>query len=628
MVSCSLRLDSSADHWNSGFRIDSRYHPLVARLTRSAERDAASYRRRVILAALLGYVVVGALIGLLLAVVVGSAWSLFGSSSGAYVKVKLGLVAGALAFAILRSMIVRDDGPSGVLLQRDDAPELFALIDEVRLQLGGFPLHAVYVSDDLNASMAQPARWWIFGTRNILTLGIPLLSSVDPAELRAIIAHEFGHSVGGHGRWAAFVYKVRMRWMQMAERLQSGFAAALLGRFFRWYGPWFNAYSFVLARQQEYEADRVAASVTSPATAGHALLRIEAAADHYSDHWERLWSEARTSAEPSALPFRSFRPHSSGDPSSAEQAIRRALRRPTGLDDTHPSLSDRLAALGVAADAPLPETAGSALDLLGPAADALLDHYDRMWWDNAHPSWTAFHADLPALLEERHRLTALVDTGEASPPDCDALVEVAEQVGGTEGGIDARRSILRAFPGAVPNRFHLGMILLGRDDPEGVALTEQAIAEWPGLGEVGYGALADFAALNDEAAVERYRALGAQAVEQEKRSSGEFNKLGRGDHFAPLSLSPPDLARLVAAASAVEGVKTLVAGERRLQSDGRCQRVFVFEARRGHDSNALLDALMPLFLPHGDVAGMEKGLRNRWLHRRLRALDGGRLIGD
>mgnify|MGYP003587285643 CR=1 FL=1 len=49
---------------------------------------------------------------------------------------------------------------------------------------------------------------------------------------------------------------------------------ALLRRFFDWYAPYFDAYSFVLARANEYEADAISARVAGAPVAAAALQRI------------------------------------------------------------------------------------------------------------------------------------------------------------------------------------------------------------------------------------------------------------------------------------------------------------------------------------------------------------------
>src|SRR5205085_2717449 len=51
--------------------------------------------------------------------------------------------------------------------------------------------------------------------------------------------------------------------------------AQLYNRFFKWYVPFFRAYSLVLARGNEYDADQLAARVTTPRISADALINVE-----------------------------------------------------------------------------------------------------------------------------------------------------------------------------------------------------------------------------------------------------------------------------------------------------------------------------------------------------------------
>ena len=80
-------------------------------------------------------------------------------------------------------------------VHRQDHPELFALIDGVVKDVDcREPMH-VYVTNECNASAGYPS---IFGYlkkngRQNLNIGLPLLYAMNRTELKAILAHEFGH---------------------------------------------------------------------------------------------------------------------------------------------------------------------------------------------------------------------------------------------------------------------------------------------------------------------------------------------------------------------------------------------------------------------------------------------------
>jgi Zn-dependent protease with chaperone function len=72
----------------------------------------------------------------------------------------------------------------------------------------------------MNAGVQQVPRFGIFGSRNFLVLGLPLLQAVTPTELRAVVAHELAHLSRSHGRVNVWLYRIRATWGQLLESLE------------------------------------------------------------------------------------------------------------------------------------------------------------------------------------------------------------------------------------------------------------------------------------------------------------------------------------------------------------------------------------------------------------------------
>jgi Zn-dependent protease with chaperone function len=83
--------------------------------------------------------------------------------------------------------------PDEELVRRDEAPALYGLADEVADALGTPRVDAIAIDHTFNAS------WSIVGLRRrrLLTLGLPLLAALQPAERVAVIAHELAHGRNG-----------------------------------------------------------------------------------------------------------------------------------------------------------------------------------------------------------------------------------------------------------------------------------------------------------------------------------------------------------------------------------------------------------------------------------------------
>ncbi|MFD0314718.1 M48 family metallopeptidase [Streptomyces flavalbus] len=108
-----------------------------------------------------------------------------------------GVVGGVLALGVAWTLrprlgrLPRD----GIVLRRADAPELFALVDEVARAVGTRSVDAIVVDAELNASVMT------LGVRGrMLTLGVPLWEVLTPDERVALLGHELGHFVNGDTR--------------------------------------------------------------------------------------------------------------------------------------------------------------------------------------------------------------------------------------------------------------------------------------------------------------------------------------------------------------------------------------------------------------------------------------------
>ena len=116
--------------------------------------------------------------------------------------------------------------------------------------------------------------------------------ALDRPRFLAVLAHEYGHLRGDHGRFAAWIYRTRLSWMRLNHSLadDEGPVAAATQAFMRWYFPRFSAKTFALARQDEYEADRIAGKLLGRDVTAAALAEIEIRgawlqAEFWGNHW-------------------------------------------------------------------------------------------------------------------------------------------------------------------------------------------------------------------------------------------------------------------------------------------------------------------------------------------------------
>src|SRR5262249_5394081 len=123
-----------------------------------------------------------------------------------YVPIQFGVPCLVAACLLLWSLVPRVDRwqPRGIALDPQQQPKLFRELDAVALATEQRVPSEVYVTLDANASVAVHGGWMGFGGRRVLCLGLPLIATLDAAEMRATLAHEFGHFAAGDlglGRW-------------------------------------------------------------------------------------------------------------------------------------------------------------------------------------------------------------------------------------------------------------------------------------------------------------------------------------------------------------------------------------------------------------------------------------------
>ncbi|MFD8200518.1 M48 family metalloprotease [Streptomyces sp. NPDC059701] len=130
--------------------------------------------------------------GVTVALAVGGVWSVAAGWGG--VGMVAGLVLLALAWALApRPRRLPDDRP---VLFRADAPELFALVDEVARAVDTRSVHAIAVDGSINAAVTT---YGVRG-RRLLVLGMPLWEVLTPEERIALLGHELAHYANGDTR--------------------------------------------------------------------------------------------------------------------------------------------------------------------------------------------------------------------------------------------------------------------------------------------------------------------------------------------------------------------------------------------------------------------------------------------
>jgi Zn-dependent protease with chaperone function len=536
------------------------FEALVGRMEALERANPGAYRRRVLAWAAMGYgyllIVVIALLGLCALLVLAL-------SSLKAIAVKLLFIVVPLLFITARSLWVKFEPPAGERVTRRDAPELFALLDSLQSRLKTPRVHEVVMTEELNAAVTQVPRLGFLGWhRNFLLLGLPLMKGLTVEQFTAVLAHELGHLSRGHARVSNWIYRLRRIWSRLDDEFSQGgqVGAGIILKFFHWYSPRFSATSFPLARSNEFEADAASVRLTSAQAAAQALTGINVLASYLDQkYWPSIHDRAKELAQPAFAPYSSFVGNAVMEVPDEERSRwqAEALARTTSYADTHPALSDRLAAIGAAAEFLPPAQGMGAETLLGAMKAQLEQKFDRDWQERIATSWREFHEETQ---QARKRLVELRDAGDRPDLSEDTLLEwarVEERVGeGAERALALRRDARSRFPDSAVAQFVLGRQLVLQKDEEGVAMLTAAMERDAGLESHGTELLRDYYwTRGDKEQARQWHDRYMVAAGKMQEARAERDTLLATDTYVPHGLGEAELAKLVEQLRNVPGIR-------------------------------------------------------------------------
>lgn len=282
-----------------------------AELLAMLAKPTPAYKRQAWLAglALVSFVL---LYLLLAAAFCWSAWRLtFGGGAGSdpFWSVVIGICSALLAVFMLKALVfVKRGSTEGLtLIKAGEQPQLFAFLHELADKAGAPRPHKVFVSARVNAAVFYDLSLLnlLLPSRKNLEIGLGLVNVLSLGELRAVLAHEFGHFAQRSmavGRWVYVAQQVaahvvarrdaldeflnwlsrvdfRVAWVGWLLRLVVWAIRSLVETVFRMVVLVERA----LSREMEMNADLVAVSLTGSDALVHALHKLQGA----DDAWDR-----------------------------------------------------------------------------------------------------------------------------------------------------------------------------------------------------------------------------------------------------------------------------------------------------------------------------------------------------
>lgn len=284
---------------------------------------------------LLAFGIAGALLGLAYLQVI---------SGHIFIKIVLAMV--ILALIIIWAVLPRWDffKAPGPELKASDYPELFRGIESLAQKCGHPVPRHVYLLHDANAWVTQRGGIMGFWSKPVMAIGMPLFKLLTTEQLFAVIAHEFGHFVGGDTKLGPWIYKTRQAIGRTVDSINSW-----IKHVFIWYGNLFLRITQAISRRQEFSADALAAKYVGHRAISSALEKISTEGVKYDTYFQ---------AEVAPLLERGFMPDIDGGYAQALRNSKFVSNVETSFVsgekspyDSHPPLAERLAAIAALPDA-------------------------------------------------------------------------------------------------------------------------------------------------------------------------------------------------------------------------------------------------------------------------------------
>ena len=611
----------------------------VAELEVHARRDPHGYRVRTVFLGLLGYAYMTAVV---LLVLTASIVALISIVWLRYIGIKIFIATAVFLGVLFKAIWVTFPPPEGIPLSRQLAPELHAVIDELRRALHAPAFSRVLITSEYNAGVVQVPQYGIFGgRRSYLLLGLPLMKSLSLEQFKAVVAHELGHLARGDAAVASWIYGQRLRWLRLMSVLDAADSKGsfLFRRFFNWYAPYFNAHAFPLARADEYEADAAAARLTSPRTAAEALTGISVVGRYLGQHfWPGIYKQADDLPQPAAAPFVGFTQTLTSGLGSAGTGdlLTVALTEETTLADTHPALKDRLNALGQSARLDLPAPGHTADVLLGAQLQRITNELDERWHREILPVWQARYKKVQQERTNLAELARKFEAGEALSTE--EAIARAVLTAGVGGDPESALAQMRVLHGREPDHplvcFNLADTLLARDDDAGMALVERAM-------ELDENAIFEGTKLLRDYCLRRGREAEAQAWHDRlvqratvlQGAENERSNVFTSDQFDRHAIPEEELAKILASLRAIPGLRKAYFVRKRVKLlTHRPLYVMGFKAKRTAVFRSKLREAEVLKAIQHDVQFPGETMivclegRNYWLDRKFRFMRGSRIL--
>jgi Zn-dependent protease with chaperone function len=279
------------------------------------------------------------------------------SLSGLELLVGLYAAFGVFGFAMLRGLVAKAGGVTvGIQAHRAHHEKVFTLVREIADKVNARTIDDIMITPDTRIGVREEAALWMppgFGRRK-LVIGMALLNSITMDQLRAVLAHEFGHFSHGDTFFSRFIYRVAVGYGGLVNEM-ARVRYYYLNPFYWVFYAYMWVYMLIassFSRQKEFRADRFAVQAVGKDAYGVALSVVHLEGSFF----EEVVFQEMFMAVSQRRPMNNIyhyggvqrRKYEKENPGRLRKVLGNIMTQKTSAFDSHPALGERLKKQNVA----------------------------------------------------------------------------------------------------------------------------------------------------------------------------------------------------------------------------------------------------------------------------------------
>lgn len=396
------------------------------------------------------------------------------------------LTGAACAWISSKIIKIKPDLPAGKPLLAKDFPALFDRITEICTSFGAPEIHHVKLTPHFRIEIIRtPVGGFPFKHSNTLLIGLPVMSSTSPLQLKLLLARQIGHLALARkslARKLIYLQHTLKAYKHVYGRSWQP-ETILLRLFFCWYSPFFNLTSTKIAQLESIHKDACMLEITPSDSVAAVIIDFHIKKLFIKTRfWPALNNSAFKLENPPYLPYANIKNfiEKNLDQNIIKLMFEEEFDHEIELDSKIPNLKSRLHAIGYDEFIASDDITDYAIDyFFENQANDICKQLDNVWSLKNKKIWAEKYnqgiEEKKQLAEMRNQITKSL----LSDEEILEYIRLIDKYVSPEKTLPLYKEIVTTNPQDGDLCLDLGRILLKANDSSGINLLKTSMAVNP-----------------------------------------------------------------------------------------------------------------------------------------------------